>query len=89
MIVKCVTKTDRQKSEQACAATVAYEESQRAYAEHPLSRARVFRWHKSFSEGREQVDDEARAGRPSTSETDDNVERVRSLVRSDRRLMLT
>jgi hypothetical protein len=33
---------------------------------------------KSFSEGPEQVEDEPRAGRPSTSETDDNAERVRS-----------
>jgi hypothetical protein len=64
-------------------ATVAYEKLQRAYGEHSLSKAQVFRWHKSFLEGREQVEDEPRAGRPSTSKTDDNVERVRSLVRSD------
>ena len=32
------------------------------------------------------MEDEPRAGRSSTSKTDDNVERVRSLVRSDRRL---
>jgi len=44
--------------------------------------------HKSFLEGREQVEDETRAGRPSTSKTDDSVERVRSLVRSDGRLTL-
>ena len=44
--------------------------------------------HMSFLEGREQVKDELRAGRPSTSKTDNNVERVRSLVRSDRRLTL-
>lgn len=89
---------DRQKFEQRCAikfcvklgesATVTYEKLQRAYGEHSLSRAQVFRWHKSFLEGREQVEDEPRAGRPSTSKTDDNVERVRSLVRSDRRLTL-
>ena len=36
----------------------------------------------------EQVEDEPRAGTPSTSKTDDNVVRVRSLVRSDRRLTL-
>jgi len=48
----------------------------------------VFRWHKSFLEGREQAEDEPRAGRPSTSKADDNVERVRSLVRSDCRLTL-
>jgi len=69
-------------------ATVTYEELQRAYGEHSLSRAQVFRWHKSFLEGREQVEVEPRTGRPSTSKTDDNVERVRSLVRSDCRLTL-
>jgi len=89
---------DRQKFEQHSAikfcvkldksATVTYEKLQRAYREHSLSRTQVFRWHKSFLDGREQVEDEPRVGRPSTSKADDNVERVRSLVRSDRRLML-
>jgi len=68
---------DRQKSEQSCAnkfcvklgesVTVIYEKLQRAYGKHSLSRSQVFRWHKSFLEGREQVEDEPRAGRPSTS----------------------
>ena len=89
---------ERQKFEQRCAikfcvklgesATVTYEKLQRAYGEHSLSRAQVFRWHKSFLEGREQVEDEPHAVRLSTSKTDDNVERVRALVRSDRRLTL-
>jgi len=35
-------------------ATVTYEKLHRAYGEHSLSRAQVFRWHKSFLEGREQ-----------------------------------
>ena len=48
-------------------ATVTYEELQRAYGEHSLSRAQVFRRHRSFLEGRKQVEDEPRAGRPSTS----------------------
>ena len=39
-------------------------------------------------EGREQVEDEPCAGRPSTSKMDDSVERVRSFVRSYRRLAL-
>ena len=85
---------DRQKFEQSCAikfclklgefATVTYEKLRRAYGELSLSRAQVFRWHKSFLEVREQVEDEPRAGRRSTSKTDDNVERVRSILRSDR-----
>jgi len=89
---------DRQKFEQSCAikfcvklgesATVTYEKLERAYGEHSLSRAQVFRWHKSFLEGREQVEDEPCVGRPSTSKTDNSVERVRSLVRSDCQLTL-
>jgi len=91
-------KMDRQKFEQSCAikfhakldesTTVTYEKLQRAYGEHSLYRAQVFRWHKSFLVGREQVEDEPHVGRISTSKTDENVERVRSLVRSDHRLML-
>ena len=88
---------DRQKFEQRCAikfcvrlsesATVTYEKLQSAYAEHSLFRAQVYGWYKSFLEGREQVEDEPRAGRPSNSKTD-NAERVKSLVRSDRRMTL-
>ena len=89
VFVRCVTKMDRQRFEQRCAikfcvklgesATVTYEKLQRAYGEHSLSRAQVFRRHKSSLEGREQVEDEPRAGRHSTSKTEDNVEIVRSL----------
>ena len=87
-------KMDQQKFEKRCAikfcvklgesTTVTYEKLQTAYGEHSLSRAQVFRWHKSFLEGQEQVEDELHAGRPSTSKTNNNAERVRSLVRSYR-----
>jgi len=60
---------------------VTYEKLQRAYGEISLSRAQVFRWHMYFLEGPEQVEDEPRAGRHSTSKTDYNAERMRSLVR--------
>ena len=53
-----------------------YEKLHRAYGEHSVSRAQVFRWHKSFLEDQEQVEYEPRVGRP-TSKMDDNVERVR------------
>ena len=69
-------------------ASVTFEKLKQAYGEHSLSRAQVFRWHKSFLEGREHVEDEHRSGRPSTSTTDENIERVNTLVRSDRRLTL-
>jgi hypothetical protein len=98
VFVRYVTKMERKKFEQRCAvkfcvklaesATVAYEKLQKAYGEHSLSRAQVFSWHKYFWEGQERVEEKRRAGRPSTSETDDNVERVRPFVRWDLRLTL-
>ena len=51
-----------------------------------MSRTRLFEWHRRFKEGKEEVQDDHRSGRPSTSRTDENVERVRQQVRSDRRL---
>jgi len=57
-----------------------------AYGDHTMSRAQVFRWHKAFMDGREEVEDEARSGRPSTTRNDETVARVRDLVRTDRRL---
>ena len=51
-----------------------------------MSRTLLFEWHRRFKERREEVEDDHRSGRPSTSRTDENVERVRQKVRSDRRL---
>ncbi|KAJ8952147.1 hypothetical protein NQ318_018483 [Aromia moschata] len=48
-----------------------------------LSDRQIFRWHKAFAEGREDVNDENRAGRPSTSSSDDNL---RDLLNTDHRL---
>ena len=47
---------------------------------------RVFKWHKRFKEGREEVEDDQRSGRLSTSRTADNTEQVKQLVRADCRL---
>jgi hypothetical protein len=54
------------------------------YGEHAVSTSQVFKWFKAFSEGRESIKDEPHSGRPSTSKTDNNVEKVRAFVRSDR-----
>ena len=47
---------------------------------------RLFESHRRFKGGREEVEDDHRNGRPSTSRTDENVKRVRQKMRSDRRL---
>ena len=84
---------EKQNFEQCCAnkfwvkinenATETYEKLKWAYGEHVLTRAQVFRWHKAFLDGREIVEDEPHSGRPCTSKMDENVTKVRVLVRSD------
>ena len=54
--------------------------------EETMSRARAFEWHKRFREGREECEDDQRSGRPVTSRTDSNNDRVKQLVRAHRRL---
>jgi len=56
-----------------------------AYGDVVLSSAQVLRWHKVFKDGRESVEDEERAGRPSTSRTENNVARVKAVLDRDRR----
>ncbi|KAJ8941456.1 hypothetical protein NQ318_016896 [Aromia moschata] len=56
----------------------------KAFGVDCLSDRQIFRWHKAFADGREDVNDENRAGRPSTSSSDDNVKRVRDLLNTDR-----
>ena len=51
-----------------------------------MSRTRLFEWHRRFKEGREEVEDDHRNGRPSANRTDENVERVRLKVQSNRRV---
>lgn len=51
-----------------------------------MSRARVFEWHKRFASGRTDVEDDPKSGRPTTSRNEENIQKVKKLVRSDRRL---
>lgn len=52
------------------------------------SRTRVFERHERFSGGRKEVDDDEHPGRPSTSKTDKNVEKVNEIVRNYRRVSI-
>ena len=51
-----------------------------------MSRTRLLEWHRRFKERSGKVENDHRSDRPSTSRTDENVERVRKKVGSDRRL---
>jgi hypothetical protein len=47
-----------------------------AFREHYLSRTAVFEWHSCFKGGRVSVDDDERSGRPSTSKTTEQFEKI-------------
>ena len=57
-----------------------------AYGEYGMKKSSVFEWHRRFKEGRVDVQDDPRSGQPKTHRTDSYVDRVRTLLRSDRRL---
>jgi len=54
------------------------------YEDATLSRTVVFKWHKAFKEGRENVEDDTRSGKPILSTNDQNVEMVRAVIAKDR-----
>lgn len=42
-----------------------------------MSQINVYKWYKLFNKGREDVNEDAHPGRPSTSTVDKNVEKVK------------
>ena len=56
------------------------------YGDQTMSRTRVYEWHKRFTSGRDDVEDDPKPGRPTTSRNDENIQKVNELVRSDRRM---
>lgn len=67
-------------------ATETFKMVQKAFGDQSLSRKSVFQWHKLLKEGCESVEDEPRSGRPSTSTTEENVEKIKSKVIKNRHL---
>ena len=65
-----------------------YDVLKTAFGDKCLSRSNVFIWFNRFKNDCESVEDDPRPGRPSTSKTDENIVKVRDLVRSDRRLTI-
>ena len=56
-----------------------------AYGEEALSQARIYEWFTRFKSGQMSIEDEPRPGRPSTSKTDENIEKIRVAIMFDRR----
>ncbi|GFS75579.1 protein GVQW3 [Trichonephila clavipes] len=69
-------------------ATETFQMLQEAIKDDCISRSQSGKWHKAFKEGREEVTNEPRSGRPTTARTEEKVDRVREVLRTDRRLSI-
>ena len=69
-------------------ATETFDSLTEAYGDATLSRTMVFKWRKAFKEGRENVEDDPRSGKPISSTNDENVEVARAVMVKDRRLRI-
>ena len=56
------------------------------YRDNAIKKTAVYKWVKRFSEGRESVTDEERSRRPATSRTEENIAKVRQILRENSRL---
>jgi len=59
---------------------------QRAYGSVCMGANSVRRWVKHFKDGNTSIQDEPRSGRPRTSSTERNKERVDEIIQDDRRV---
>lgn len=61
---------------------------QKCYGDNSLSKTTTFEWYSRFKSGRESVEDDPHPGRPSTSKTSDNVEKIKSMILENRHLTI-
>ena len=66
-------------------ATECYEMLKIAFGEQAMGRFQTFQWFSWFKAGRTSIDDDERSGRPVSSSTPEMIERVRQIIREDRR----
>ncbi|PNF21101.1 hypothetical protein B7P43_G05549 [Cryptotermes secundus] len=56
-----------------------------AYKDDAMGKTQVFEWFSRFKNGELSIDDKSRSGRPSTARTHENVEKIREIIKEDRR----
>lgn len=61
---------------------------EKCYGESVISKTRTYEWYKTFKKGREIVEDMPRSGRPSTSKSEENIEKVKKIVHDNRKSSL-
>ncbi|CAF0968457.1 unnamed protein product [Rotaria sp. Silwood1] len=63
--------------------TIIHDELHTVFGNESLSFRTVARWSKWFREGREEIEDETRPGRPITEATSENIEQVHSIINDE------
>ncbi|PNF22187.1 hypothetical protein B7P43_G04939 [Cryptotermes secundus] len=56
-----------------------------AYKDGAMGKTQVFEWFSRFKNGEISIDDKPRSGRPSTARTHENFEKIREIIKEDRR----
>ncbi|CAF1562328.1 unnamed protein product, partial [Rotaria sp. Silwood1] len=64
-------------------ARIIHDELYSVYGDQAPSLRTVERWSKLFHDGREELEDTARPGRPITETTSENIEQIRQLIDND------
>ena len=59
-----------------------------AFGECTMSRIQVQLWYNRFQEGREDVNDDARLGRPSMPTTDETIKEVKKMILDNSRITI-
>jgi len=59
------------------------------YGDNAMKKTAVYNWVKRFSDGRESVTDEERSARPATSRTEENIAKIRQILRENRLLAIS
>ena len=59
-----------------------------AFGESTMSRTQFQLWYNRFKEGREDVNNNARPGRPSTSTTDETIKAVKKMILDNHRITI-
>jgi len=68
--------------------TETFQMLQLAYGEDCLSRTQCYEWYQCFKSGGTFIEDDPKSGRPSLSTGDDHIEKLRSVIRENRRLTI-
>jgi hypothetical protein len=61
---------------------------QQVYGDTALKKYTVYDWFSRFKNGPETLEDDQRSGRPSTSRTEEKIEKVRQRIQSDQRMTI-